>query len=335
MVFDAIRGYIQLASGLTELSRTRVTEAANAVLNLPTTMASGEMAAQVTALAEEILAAATANRASLVAIVRTEVENAVGRAGLVPAADLERARAGLVRLSAELEELRTQMLGSAAVRSATQSGATAFTGLTGRRAGEISPGLGTNGLEDADTGRFAADQVSPRLSADDGSMTTTAAARSVATTVTDRPAVGPGPGGASPANKPTSETKEASARKSTTAKKTRATTASTADGASPAHKTTATKASTAAGGSRGRKTTAKKGSIATNGSPPRKASTAGEASSGRKTTAKKATTTRKPSTAKKTSPAKRGATAKKRSPVKRTTASKTSATRSTEGQGQS
>ncbi len=142
MVFDAIRGYLQLASGLTELSRARATEVANAVLNLPTSMASGPMAAQVAALADELLAAATANRASLLALVRSEVENAVGRAPLVPAADLDRARAGLMRLSTELEELRGQVLGSPAVRSAAESGHAAIAALTGHHTGEQLPPSG-------------------------------------------------------------------------------------------------------------------------------------------------------------------------------------------------
>ena len=90
MAIDAIRGYIQLASGLTELSRAKATEAAHAVLMLPAAMTSAPMVTQVTALADELLAAATTNRANLLALVRSEVENAVERAGLVPAADLDR-----------------------------------------------------------------------------------------------------------------------------------------------------------------------------------------------------------------------------------------------------
>ena len=147
MAIDAIRGYIQLASGLTELSRAKATEAAHAVLMLPAAVTSAPMVAQVTALADELLAAATTNRANLLALVRSEVENAVERAGLVPAADLDRARAGLARLSADIEELREQILGSAAVRSVTETGAAAIGALTGQVVRGSAHDLGTDGFQ--------------------------------------------------------------------------------------------------------------------------------------------------------------------------------------------
>ena len=147
MAIEAIRGYIQLASGLTELSRAKATEAAHAVLMLPAAMTSAPMVTQVTALADELLGAATTNRANLLALVRSEVENAVERAGLVPAADLDRARAGLARLSADIEELREQILGSAAVRSVTGTGVAAIGALTGQVARGSAHDLGTDGFQ--------------------------------------------------------------------------------------------------------------------------------------------------------------------------------------------
>jgi len=178
MVFDAIRGYLQLASGLTELSRAKAVEAANAVLNLPTSMASGPMAAQVSVLADELLAAATTNRASLLALVRAEVEKAVGHAALVPAADLDRARASLLRLSADLEELREQMLGSPAMRSMTESGVAAIAAMTGHRGGDGSHDPGPDGLGTAGTDSTSAALGSSLLSGDEElARTTRAAAR--------------------------------------------------------------------------------------------------------------------------------------------------------------
>ena len=147
MAIEAIRGYIQFASGLTELSRAKATEAAHAVLMLPAAMTSAPMVTQVTALADELLAAATTNRANLLALVRSEVENAVERAGLVPAADLDRARAGLARLSADIEELREQILSSAAVRSVTGTGVAAIGALTGQVVRGSAHDLGTDGFQ--------------------------------------------------------------------------------------------------------------------------------------------------------------------------------------------
>jgi hypothetical protein len=108
MVFESVRGYVQLASGLTELTRARATEAANGLLSLQGAgMESGsKLAVQVSALAEELLAAATANRHNLTALVRSEVDVAVNRIGLVPAEQLQESQAEVAALREELAALR-------------------------------------------------------------------------------------------------------------------------------------------------------------------------------------------------------------------------------------
>src|SRR3954453_5192630 len=107
MAFESVRGYVQLASGLGELTRARALEAAQGLLALPGMAGTtGKVAGQVGALAEEILAAAFANRENLTALVRGEVDVAVSRLGLVPAADLEGARDEVARLRAEVSRLR-------------------------------------------------------------------------------------------------------------------------------------------------------------------------------------------------------------------------------------
>jgi polyhydroxyalkanoate synthesis regulator phasin len=108
MSFESFRGYVQLASGLGELSRARATEAAQVLLSLPGVGATtGKLTAQVSALAEELLAAAAANREHLTTLVRHEVEAAVTRLGLVAAEKLEESRAEVARLRAEVAALRS------------------------------------------------------------------------------------------------------------------------------------------------------------------------------------------------------------------------------------
>ncbi|MHB8274318.1 MAG: hypothetical protein ACYDC9_06070, partial [Dermatophilaceae bacterium] len=108
MSFESFRGYLQLASGLGELTRARATEAAQGLLSLPGVgPATGKFAVQVGALAEELLAAATTNREHLTALVRGEVDAAVTRLGLVPAEQLEESRAEAARLRAEVAALRS------------------------------------------------------------------------------------------------------------------------------------------------------------------------------------------------------------------------------------
>src|SRR6478672_6675338 len=106
MAFESVRGYVQLASGLGELTKARALEAAQGLLSLPGVTSTGKVAGQVTTLADELLAAATTNRENLTTLVRSEVEAAMSRLGLVPVAELEAAQAQVTRLRAELAQVR-------------------------------------------------------------------------------------------------------------------------------------------------------------------------------------------------------------------------------------
>jgi hypothetical protein len=120
MVFESVRGYVQLASGLSELTRARATEAAHGLLSLQGAgiETGSKLAVQVSALAEELLAAATANRHNLTTLVRTEVDAAVNRIGLVPAEQLQESRAELAALRAELAALRASSSRGTAAKKA-------------------------------------------------------------------------------------------------------------------------------------------------------------------------------------------------------------------------
>jgi polyhydroxyalkanoate synthesis regulator phasin len=109
MVFEVVRGYIQLASGLSDVTRARATEVAQGLLSLPATgvATGGQVAVQVGALAEELLAAAATNRQNLAALVRSEVDAAVTRLGLVSAEKLDESQAEVARLRAEVADLRS------------------------------------------------------------------------------------------------------------------------------------------------------------------------------------------------------------------------------------
>ena len=136
MGFESVRGYVQLASGLGELTRARATEAAQGLLSLPGVgIATGKVAGQVGALAEELLAAATTNREHLTAMVRSEVNAAVTRLGLVPAEQLEESRAEAARLRAEVAQLRSS---STSTSSSATSSSLAEGARSSRRAGRPS-----------------------------------------------------------------------------------------------------------------------------------------------------------------------------------------------------
>ena len=120
MVFESVRGYVQLASGLSELTRARATEAARGLLSLQVSgvETGSKLAVQVSALAEELLAAATANRHNLTALVRSEVDAAVNRIGLVPAEQLQESQAELAAARSELATLRSASSGKTTAKKA-------------------------------------------------------------------------------------------------------------------------------------------------------------------------------------------------------------------------
>ena len=113
MAFELVRGYVQLASGLGELTKARAMEAAQGLLTLPGADEVGKRAVQVSVLADQLLEAARANRESLIAMVRSEVESALGRSDVVHLADLELARTALAALTREVDDLRRTVLAEA------------------------------------------------------------------------------------------------------------------------------------------------------------------------------------------------------------------------------
>lgn len=99
---DAVKGYLALASGLTEVTRQRAATAAKALV------AQGEAAAsQVTALTDDLLAQSKANREAVSALVRFEVDKALGRVGLASAEEVNELNARIRTLEAELRSART------------------------------------------------------------------------------------------------------------------------------------------------------------------------------------------------------------------------------------
>lgn len=80
MIGDALRGYLALANGMSEVTKARAGAAVRALV------AQGELTAgQASALAEDLRRTSRTNRDALLAIVRQEVDRALNRAGLAGA----------------------------------------------------------------------------------------------------------------------------------------------------------------------------------------------------------------------------------------------------------
>lgn len=96
---DALKGYFALAGGLTEITRQRATAAAKALV------AQGEAAAgSVTALADDLMAQSKSNRDAVSALVKFEVDKALGRVGLATAEEVNELTARIRQLEKELRD---------------------------------------------------------------------------------------------------------------------------------------------------------------------------------------------------------------------------------------
>ena len=103
MVLDALRGYVQLASGLTEVSRKKAEKAAKALLKQT---GADTLTAKASELADEIVATSKSNRQLLQAIVTNEVEGAVARLGFVRSEEVAALTRRVKVLESELAEAR-------------------------------------------------------------------------------------------------------------------------------------------------------------------------------------------------------------------------------------
>lgn len=104
MVKDALRGYLSLASGLSEVTASRARAAARALVE------QGEATAgQVSSLAEDLVTTSRRNRESIAVLVRHEVEQAVRRLGLASASDNDDLTRRVRQLERTVRELSAQV----------------------------------------------------------------------------------------------------------------------------------------------------------------------------------------------------------------------------------
>ena len=100
MVKDALRGYLALASGVTEVTAARARSAARVLVE------QGEAtASQVTSLAEDLAATSRRNREGLLLIVRHEIESTLRRFGLGAAGDVDALTQRVRRLEQVVRDL--------------------------------------------------------------------------------------------------------------------------------------------------------------------------------------------------------------------------------------
>ncbi|GAB2684571.1 phasin family protein [Kribbella swartbergensis] len=125
MVMDALRGYVQLASGLTEVTRQKAQAAAKALLQQTgaENLTSG-LTTKVSDLADEIVATSKSNRQLLQAIVTNEVEGAVARLGFARSEEVAALTRRIQTLEAELAAARAAAAAPAAASTAAAADVT-------------------------------------------------------------------------------------------------------------------------------------------------------------------------------------------------------------------
>ena len=128
---DAIKGYLALATGLTEVTRQRAQAAAKALV------AQGEATAgQVQALADDLVAQSKSNREAVASLVRYEVDRTLGRVGFVSKEEVEALQQRIKTLEAQLRDARGTS-GAAATTTATKKSPAKTTAT--KAAGEAAP----------------------------------------------------------------------------------------------------------------------------------------------------------------------------------------------------
>ena len=106
-----IQGYVELASGLGEMTKGAARDAAAELVALTNNdLSPKKVTKQASKLADELIAAANTNRRNLVALVRSEVDRAVGRL------DVNTLQQELAQVSATVHSLRSQVEDLASTR---------------------------------------------------------------------------------------------------------------------------------------------------------------------------------------------------------------------------
>jgi hypothetical protein len=108
-MLDAVMGYLQVASGLTDVTKSKATATAKSLLGDGGLSAASDKVnvGQVQSLAEELVAASKANRELLLSLVRAEVDRAVGALGLASRDDVAALRRQVERLQRDVTESKS------------------------------------------------------------------------------------------------------------------------------------------------------------------------------------------------------------------------------------
>lgn len=118
MAFEALRGYMQAATGLTEMTTNRARAVVRELLSSGETGLS-QMSGQVDKMAKELVAMGKANREQLDELVRLDVNRLLGALDLARDEDVDRLRARVAELEARVASAEEALRKISAERSRT------------------------------------------------------------------------------------------------------------------------------------------------------------------------------------------------------------------------
>ena len=108
-MFDAVKGAVQLMTGVTEVTLAKARDAATALVNQGLAGDTGTVVGGVQELADELWATGQDNREMLLQTVRMEVDRAVNRMGFVREDELASVRRHVDRLESELARAQEEL----------------------------------------------------------------------------------------------------------------------------------------------------------------------------------------------------------------------------------
>jgi len=139
MSFDSIRGYIQVASGITDATRARAMEVAQGLISMASKGAPADLAATVSAIADDVLGQARSNREMLLRLIRQEVDDLIeSSSALVRTTDLDALRDAISQIASDIDGLR-QQVGRETPARLISSGAAAMATVAGQGRKKTAP----------------------------------------------------------------------------------------------------------------------------------------------------------------------------------------------------
>ena len=140
-MIDAVKSYVQLASGLGETSRSKAKEAAAdlvALSGIEGKTKRKKTQKKIAKIAEELIDAAESNRKQVIKLIRSEVEDAVAKAEARTASELGQAQETISRMQKQLDELRGLVASGVTAATARATGGAARVAKGTKEAGEAA-----------------------------------------------------------------------------------------------------------------------------------------------------------------------------------------------------